>query len=231
MMDATDDPLELTPRQRDILDLLAEGLTAVETATVLGIAPRTVRAHCETLRRKLNVNRTRRLPAAYRTLTSGAVAALEAVDANSYYANRGLTDRRERGGTSMDPDLKPLLPVIESPLLHLFPVQSREVVLLTVEIWPSGTAAVRLAALDAAGVEADATVSDETDTLFRRLRVAVRDEEGVEYSWRGSAWGGSGNEWRGDWFLTGHPSLPRSVTVSVASDDGHEVEHLVRVLP
>jgi DNA-binding CsgD family transcriptional regulator len=83
MTDAANDPLQLTPRQRDILDLLAEGLTAVETATVLGIAPRTVRAHCETLRRKLNVNRTRRLPAAYRTLTSGAGAALEVVVAGA----------------------------------------------------------------------------------------------------------------------------------------------------
>jgi hypothetical protein len=130
----------------------------------------------------------------------------------------------------MDPDLNPLLPVIESPLLPLFPVQSREIVLLTVELWPSGTAAVRLAALDAAGVAADTTVNDDTDALFRRLRVEVRDEKGVEYSGRGSAWGGSGNEWRGDWFFTGHPSIPRSVTVSVASDDGHEIEHVVRVL-
>jgi hypothetical protein len=88
-----------------------------------------------------------------------------------------------------------------------------------------------MAALDAAGVEADATVSDETDTLFRRLRVAVHDEKEVEYAWRGSAWGGSGNEWRGDWFFTGHPSLPPSVTVSVATDDGHTIEHVVRVLP
>ena len=128
----------------------------------------------------------------------------------------------------MDPaDLSALLPIIESPLLHLR-VQSREVVLLTVEIWPSGSAAVRLAALDAEGGSAD--LEHATGTApFHNLRVRIRDEDGFEYPPRAAVWGRSGNEWRGDWFFTGRPSLPRTVAVSVATDDGHEIEHVVRV--
>lgn len=42
-----------TPRERDVLRLLAEGLTNHEIAAALGVKERTVRAHVENLRGKL----------------------------------------------------------------------------------------------------------------------------------------------------------------------------------
>lgn len=50
---------ELTPREKDVLEFLAKGLSNQEIATVLGISPYTVRSHVRNLLRKLNVsNRT-----------------------------------------------------------------------------------------------------------------------------------------------------------------------------
>lgn len=51
-MDALDG---LTPREREVLDLLAEGLSQDEIATSLGCERRTVRSHCHHLYSKLRV--------------------------------------------------------------------------------------------------------------------------------------------------------------------------------
>jgi DNA-binding CsgD family transcriptional regulator len=59
----------LTPRQRQIIRLLATGLSDSEIAERLGIAPRTVRAHCDALRVKLGVEKRRQLLFAYREIT------------------------------------------------------------------------------------------------------------------------------------------------------------------
>ena len=58
--------LRLTLRQRQVLMLLARGLTAAEIGDCLSISPRTARMHLDVLRQKLGVPRVRQLPAAYR---------------------------------------------------------------------------------------------------------------------------------------------------------------------
>jgi DNA-binding CsgD family transcriptional regulator len=58
--------LRLTMRQRQVLVLLARGLTAAEIGDRLSISPRTARAHLDVLRQKLGAPRVRELPAAYR---------------------------------------------------------------------------------------------------------------------------------------------------------------------
>jgi DNA-binding NarL/FixJ family response regulator len=45
----------LTPREREVLALIAEGRTNKETAAQLGISPRTVETHRESLMRKLRI--------------------------------------------------------------------------------------------------------------------------------------------------------------------------------
>jgi DNA-binding NarL/FixJ family response regulator len=60
---------EITPRQRDVIVLIAAGLSNHEVSERLGISPRTVKAHCDVLRQKLGVSRRRQLPIAYRNLT------------------------------------------------------------------------------------------------------------------------------------------------------------------
>lgn len=47
---------ELTPRERELLTLLAKGLTYVEIANQLGIAPRTVNSHVTHIYEKLHVH-------------------------------------------------------------------------------------------------------------------------------------------------------------------------------
>jgi two-component system response regulator NreC len=57
--DSTEGPLgSLTPREIEVLRLLALGHTNVEIAEILGIAPRTVEAHREHVLQKLGA-RTR----------------------------------------------------------------------------------------------------------------------------------------------------------------------------
>lgn len=48
----------LTPRERDVLALIGEGLSAREMATRLGVSPRTVEAYRSRLMAKLDVHRT-----------------------------------------------------------------------------------------------------------------------------------------------------------------------------
>jgi len=68
-MQALRDPSSITPRQLQVIQLIAEGLSNEELGRVLGISPRTAKAHCDILRQKLGVPRRRQIPLAYRLLT------------------------------------------------------------------------------------------------------------------------------------------------------------------
>ncbi len=61
--------IRFTERQRQVVGLLAEGCSNVEIADVLGVSPRTAKAHCDVLRSKLGVRRRRQIPVAYRAAT------------------------------------------------------------------------------------------------------------------------------------------------------------------
>jgi DNA-binding CsgD family transcriptional regulator len=68
-MQALRDPSSITPRQRQVIQLIAEGLSNEELGLELGISPRTAKAHCDVLRQKLGVPRRRQIPLAYRLFT------------------------------------------------------------------------------------------------------------------------------------------------------------------
>jgi DNA-binding CsgD family transcriptional regulator len=68
-MQALRDPSLITPRQLQVIQLIAEGLSNEELGQALGISPRTAKAHCDILRQKLGVSRRRQIPLAYRLLT------------------------------------------------------------------------------------------------------------------------------------------------------------------
>lgn len=59
----------ITDRQRQVVELIAAGCSNEEVGLRLGISPRTAKAHSDTLRLKLGVNRRRQIPVAYRLLT------------------------------------------------------------------------------------------------------------------------------------------------------------------
>ena len=59
----------ITDRQREVIALIAAGCSNDEVGERLGISPRTVKAHCDTLRQKLGVSRRRQIPLAYRSQT------------------------------------------------------------------------------------------------------------------------------------------------------------------
>jgi DNA-binding CsgD family transcriptional regulator len=59
----------ITPRQREVIELIAAGCSNDEVGLRLGISPRTAKAHCDVLRQKLGVRRRRQIPIAYRLLT------------------------------------------------------------------------------------------------------------------------------------------------------------------
>ncbi len=61
--------LKFTERQRQVIRLIAEGHSNEEIAAIMGVSPRTVKAHSDALRTKLRVSRRRHLPAAYREAT------------------------------------------------------------------------------------------------------------------------------------------------------------------
>ncbi len=46
------DSESITERQREIIELIAQGLSNEEISQQLGIAPRTAKAHCDVLRQK-----------------------------------------------------------------------------------------------------------------------------------------------------------------------------------
>ena len=68
-MQALRDPSAITDRQRQVIELIAQGLSNDELSHELGISPRTAKAHCDVLRQKLGVPRRRQIPLAYRLLT------------------------------------------------------------------------------------------------------------------------------------------------------------------
>jgi non-specific serine/threonine protein kinase len=61
--------MSFTERQREVVALIANGLSNAEVAGRLGISPRTAKAHSDVLRAKLGVTRRRHIPAAFRDLT------------------------------------------------------------------------------------------------------------------------------------------------------------------
>jgi ATP/maltotriose-dependent transcriptional regulator MalT len=68
-MQALRDSDAITERQREIIELIAQGLSNDEISQQLGISARTAKAHCDVLRQKLGVPRRRQIPLAYRLLT------------------------------------------------------------------------------------------------------------------------------------------------------------------
>jgi DNA-binding NarL/FixJ family response regulator len=62
----------ITPRQREVVQLVAAGQTNDEIAATLGISSRTVKAYTDELRRRLGVARRRQIPSAYLRLTGEA---------------------------------------------------------------------------------------------------------------------------------------------------------------
>ena len=65
----TERGLKITERQREVVELIAAGMSNDEVGERLGISPRTAKAHCDVLRQKLGVSRRRQIPVAYRWLT------------------------------------------------------------------------------------------------------------------------------------------------------------------
>ena len=61
-------PPALTERQRQVASGVARGLTNDEIGAELGISPRTVKAHCDMLRRKLGVPSRRKIAPAFLAL-------------------------------------------------------------------------------------------------------------------------------------------------------------------
>jgi len=59
----------ITDRQRQIVALIAAGCSNEEVGRHLGISARTAKAHSDTLRQKLGVERRRQIPGAYYRLT------------------------------------------------------------------------------------------------------------------------------------------------------------------
>ncbi len=57
-----------TDRQRQVIQLIAEGCSNEEIADRLGVTARTAKAHCDSLRTKLGVTRRRYIPLAYRSI-------------------------------------------------------------------------------------------------------------------------------------------------------------------
>jgi DNA-binding CsgD family transcriptional regulator len=68
-----------TPRQRQVIQLIAEGCSNDEIAARLGVSARTAKAHCDGLRTKLGVTRRRYIPLAYRSITGEDPMNLESV--------------------------------------------------------------------------------------------------------------------------------------------------------
>jgi LuxR family transcriptional regulator, maltose regulon positive regulatory protein len=75
--------LSLTTRQRQVVELIAEGCSNEEVGERLGISARTAKAHCDVLRQKLGVPRRRQIPAAFRTLTGEDPLACELAPASA----------------------------------------------------------------------------------------------------------------------------------------------------
>ncbi len=77
----------ITSRQREVVELIAQGLSNEEVGLGLGISPRTAKAHCDVLRQKLGVPRRRQIPVAFRLLPG-----------EDRLARRLASARAEKGG-------------------------------------------------------------------------------------------------------------------------------------
>ena len=62
-------PPAITERQREVVALIAAGLSNEEVGVWLGISSRTAKAHSDVLRQKLGVSRRRQIPIAFLRLT------------------------------------------------------------------------------------------------------------------------------------------------------------------
>ncbi|MBU1358620.1 MAG: helix-turn-helix transcriptional regulator [Gammaproteobacteria bacterium] len=67
----------LTPRELEVLNLIARGLTAKLIARYLGISVNTVRTHRDNLRRKLGARNTAHLGFLHAALTSGRATSVD----------------------------------------------------------------------------------------------------------------------------------------------------------
>ena len=65
----TEGQSQITARQREVVVLIAAGMSNDEVGACLGISPRTAKAHSDVLRHKLGVARRRQIPYAYLALT------------------------------------------------------------------------------------------------------------------------------------------------------------------
>jgi DNA-binding CsgD family transcriptional regulator len=83
MQNATPDSATITDRQREVVELIAAGLSNVEVGRRLGISPRTAKAHSDALRHKLGVPRRRQIPLAYRALTGADPLAPKSLEQGS----------------------------------------------------------------------------------------------------------------------------------------------------
>lgn len=72
----------ITERQREVVELIAEGCSNEEIGRRLGISARTVKAHADVLRQKLGVERRRQIPIAYRSATGDDPLARALADAD-----------------------------------------------------------------------------------------------------------------------------------------------------
>jgi DNA-binding NarL/FixJ family response regulator len=61
--------VQFTGRQRQVVQLIAEGCSNVEIAERLGVSPRTAKAHSDILRSKLHVSKRRQIPLAFKDAT------------------------------------------------------------------------------------------------------------------------------------------------------------------
>ena len=82
-----------TLRQRQVVHLIALGCSNAEVADRLGISPRTAKAHADTLRIKLGVERRRQIPAAFRETTGEDPHTLNVVTSEL----AGARDSQSRG--------------------------------------------------------------------------------------------------------------------------------------
>ncbi len=81
--------VRFTLRQRQVVHLIALGCSNAEIADRLGISPRTAKAHADTLRVKLGVERRRHIPAAYRETTGEDPHDLDVVESGADGERRG----------------------------------------------------------------------------------------------------------------------------------------------
>jgi DNA-binding NarL/FixJ family response regulator len=72
MTGKTVEHLALTPREIEIIEYLAEGLSFPEIGEQMGISVRTVKSYSDSARKKLNAPKARLLPSAYQAATGAS---------------------------------------------------------------------------------------------------------------------------------------------------------------